>query len=85
MKKPLTMGLLMDFMLPAIIDGAGAYVRQHALRLDARWSVRADWMPEQPAWDGLLADVAQECGFSSVHYFSNAFKRETGVTPGQFR
>jgi LacI family transcriptional regulator len=47
----------MDFMIPAIIEGAGAYTRQHGLRLDARWSVRADWMPEQPGWDGLLVHL----------------------------
>lgn len=29
--------------------------------------------------------VAFECGFSSVSAFSVAFRRETGLTPGQFR
>ncbi|MCH7227121.1 helix-turn-helix domain-containing protein [Haloferula sp. A504] len=43
--------------MPAIIDGAGAYARQHGLRLDARWSVRADWMPEHPGWDGVLVHL----------------------------
>jgi hypothetical protein len=47
----------MDFMNPGYIDGAGAYARQHGIRLDARWSVRADWMPERPAWEGVLVNL----------------------------
>lgn len=50
-------GMLMDFLVPPMIDGAGAYARQHGIRLDARWSVRADWMPERPDWDGVLVHL----------------------------
>jgi LacI family transcriptional regulator len=32
-----------------------------------------------------VAETAHECGFSSVHYFTTAFKRELGVTPGAYR
>lgn len=45
----------MDFFRPAVIEGAGAYAREKGIRLDARWSVRADWMPEHPGWHGVLA------------------------------
>lgn len=37
--------------------------------------------------DGKLTitDIAHRCGFSSVHYFSAAFKREIGISPRQFQ
>ena len=31
-----------------------------------------------------VGDVATMCGFSSIHYFSNFFKRHTGVTPAEY-
>jgi transcriptional regulator GlxA family with amidase domain len=34
---------------------------------------------------GSIAEVAQASGFSSVHYFTTAFKREVGEAPGAFR
>ena len=55
MDESCTIGVVMDFFRPAVIDGAGAYARENGLRLDARWAVRADWMPESPGWDGVLA------------------------------
>lgn len=33
----------------------------------------------------LVAEVASRCGYSSVEYFSAAFKREVGVSPSEFR
>lgn len=47
----------MDYHVPGVIDGAGAYAREHGLRLDSRWSVRADWMPGQPGWDGVIVHL----------------------------
>ena len=35
--------------------------------------------------DVSIAEVAERCRFSSVHYFSAAFKREVGETPGHYR
>ena len=32
-----------------------------------------------------VAQVAEILGFSSVHYFTTAFKREVGETPGAYR
>jgi len=52
-----TIGVLMDYHIPGVIDGAGAYAREHGLRLDARWSVRADWMPEGPGWHAVITHV----------------------------
>jgi len=50
----------MDFVLPGVIEGAGAYGRQHGFRIDARWSVRADWIPGNPGWDGVIANLLNE-------------------------
>ena len=47
----------MDYVIPGVIEGAGAYLREKGLRIDARWSVRADWMPDQPGWDGVVAHL----------------------------
>ena len=35
--------------------------------------------------DMPIGDIAMECGVDSVAYFSSIFKRETGVTPSQYR
>ena len=32
-----------------------------------------------------LADIAEQSGFASPFHFSEKFKKETGITPGQFR
>ena len=32
-----------------------------------------------------LAFIAQEAGFADQSHFATLFRRETGVTPGQFR
>lgn len=50
-------GVVMDYFDPDLIQGAGAYAREHGLHLDARWSVRADWMPQKPPWDGVLVNL----------------------------
>jgi LacI family transcriptional regulator len=55
MKRVTTIGVVMDNFRPAILEGAGVYAREHGIRLDGRWSVRADWMPDHIAWDGILA------------------------------
>ena len=33
----------------------------------------------------LVADISEDCGFSSPHYFSSAFKKSTGLSPRQFQ
>ena len=31
-----------------------------------------------------VSEIAALCGFSTVHYFSNTFKKETGMTPTEY-
>jgi len=52
--KQLVIGLVMDFFNPKLLEGAKTYTKAHGLRLDARWSVRGDWIPDQLNWDGVL-------------------------------
>ena len=35
--------------------------------------------------DQRIQEIAEACGFSDVNYFICLFKRQTGVTPGQYR
>ena len=35
--------------------------------------------------DIAITEVADECGFSDLAYFSRTFKKQTGVTPSQYR
>jgi len=32
-----------------------------------------------------IQEIAEETGFSSVHYFTRLFKQATGLSPGQYR
>lgn len=32
-----------------------------------------------------ISDIAEQCGFGCQQYFSRVFKKETGMTPGQYR
>ena len=55
MKGDMTIGVVMDHFRPAILEGARVDAREHGILLDGRWSVRADWVPDHIAWDGILA------------------------------
>lgn len=35
--------------------------------------------------DKPIGDIAQECGFGSIYYFSRYFKKKTGISPAQYR
>ncbi len=35
--------------------------------------------------DKTIGDIARECGFGSIYYFSRYFKKKTGVSPAQYR
>ncbi len=53
-----------------------AYILQHRVR-------RAEHMLAESNF--TLAQISQECGFSSQSHFSTAFKQHVGITPGQYR
>jgi AraC-like DNA-binding protein len=50
-----------------------------ARRLDLAWSLLTHGTAAR------TADVAARCGFTSMAYFSQAFKRRFGITAGQVR
>ncbi|BDS07888.1 hypothetical protein NT6N_29280 [Oceaniferula spumae] len=52
-----TIGLVTDFFNSRVLDGAYAYTQENDLSLDARWSVRGDWTPKDPNWQGLIYSV----------------------------
>ena len=35
--------------------------------------------------DNMVKEIAYACGYSSLHYFSAAFKKETGMSPVEYR
>ena len=47
-------GLVMDYFNPQLLEGARTYAGEHGVQLDARWSVRGDWLPTHIHWDGIL-------------------------------
>lgn len=49
-----TIGLVMDFFNPQLLEGTRTYAGEHGIQLDARWSVRGDWLPSHIHWDGIL-------------------------------
>lgn len=53
-----------------------AYILEHRIR-------RAEYLLAETTIG--LAQISQECGFSSQSHFSTAFKQHIGITPGQYR
>lgn len=51
------------------------YVRKERVRQAAALLTTTDWS---------IKRVAEETGFDTVHYFTNVFKQETGLPPGEF-
>ena len=50
------------------------------------WKLRLDRAKELlRTTTHTLADIAEQSGFASPFHFSEKFKKETGITPGQFR
>ena len=35
--------------------------------------------------NNMIKNIAESCGYSSQHYFSTAFKKETGMSPAEYR
>lgn len=42
---------------------------------------------KQMLWDSniSMSEIAVRCGFGSQQYFSDTFKRETGLSPGKYK
>ncbi|NWK57442.1 helix-turn-helix domain-containing protein [Verrucomicrobiaceae bacterium N1E253] len=59
-----TLGLVMDFFNPKLLEGARAYCEEQHIRLDARWSVRGDWLPEKLSWNGVLHGLVEASAVS---------------------
>ena len=55
-----TIGLVLDFFNPHVLEGAHAYLKGRGMRLDARWSIRGDWTPQKPDWDGVIYDIVDD-------------------------
>lgn len=53
-----------------------AYILEHRIR-------RAEYLLAESTLG--LAQISQDCGFSSQSHFSTAFKQHIGITPGQYR
>jgi AraC-like DNA-binding protein len=69
--------------LSRLFAAAGTSVPRHILsrRLDAAYSM----LTTDPAKGLRTSDVAARCGFTSVGYFSQTFRRRFGITAGEVR
>ena len=38
-----------------------------------------------PTTNLLMKEIAEQCGFQNVYYFSNFFKKEIGISPTEYR
>jgi len=56
----LKVGLVMDFYNPGILEGAQSYFEEVGIRLDGRWAVRSDWLPEDAQWDGVIHGIIDD-------------------------
>ena len=59
---------------------AGITLKQHILQKKADMAKYALSETSQP-----VSQIAYSLGFSDAHNFSNAFKKETGLTPSEYR
>lgn len=44
---------------------------------------QAEWLIQHSSMN--MTQIAQQLGFSSVHYFSRVFRQKTGLTPSEFK
>ena len=51
-------GVLMDFPVPDVVAGVRSYCDEHGIAVDARWSVRGDWVVTDAGWDGVIYKIA---------------------------
>lgn len=58
----------------------GMSPREYLTRLRINESKKLLWNSDVP-----MSWIAEQCGFGCQQYFSRVFKKETGMTPGQYR
>lgn len=68
--------------LSEAINQAGG-MNFHTFVNTARIDVAKSTLKAEPHW--TILDIAIECGFNSKSTFNDAFRRQTGITPSQFR
>lgn len=76
-------GLVMDFPTPDLVKGARDYCDQNGLFLDARWSVRGDWLPHSIEWDAVLVRVASTEGNTLMERMQETSMERVWLMPGQ--
>ncbi len=59
-ESDIVVGLVMDFFNPGVLEGAKSYFLEHGIRLDGRWSVRSDWLPDGIRWDGVIHGIIDD-------------------------
>ncbi|MFC4994128.1 helix-turn-helix domain-containing protein [Rubritalea tangerina] len=65
MKRKRTIGVLMDWYRPGVIDGLKAYCSEHeGWQLDVRWAPRADWVDRAilGQWDAVVSHILTSKG-----------------------
>lgn len=58
MASSFEIGVVMDFPSTEIVDGVRSYCDEHSIWVDARWSIRGDWVISDPDWNGVIYKIA---------------------------
>lgn len=61
-------------------EEAGIGFSEYLIRTRVREAIR-----QMAVSDARIGEIADRVGYRSLHYFSNAFKKITGMSPGEYR
>lgn len=53
----LEIGIVMDFPILEVVQGVRSYCDEKGIKVDARWSVRGDWVPKEVDWNGVIYKI----------------------------